>query len=348
MVRAEEAAAAQYDRTLMLSYFVKRLLEIIPTLFGITLLSFFIIHLAPGKPTDILTELNPKITPEAREKLEKLYGLDRPVIVQYGMWLKRVVRLDFGESFSTDRRPVMEKIWDTKQPLLERRLTITFLINLLSMFFIFIIAIPIGVSSATHQYSFYDKLTTLFVFLGFATPAFWLALLLMIFFGIYLDWLPISGLTSMNYESLSLGGKVWDRMQHLILPVFVSSFGGLAGLSRYMRSSMLEVIRQDYITTARAKGLSEAKVIYRHGLKNALLPIITLLGLSVPGLIGGSVIFENIFGIPGMGQLFYMSVMTRDYPLVMCILTIGAVLTLLGNLMADIGYMLADPRIRTK
>jgi peptide/nickel transport system permease protein len=327
---------------------IKRFLEMIPTLFGITLLSFFIIHLAPGKPTDILAELNPKITPEARAKLEEYYGLDKPIMVQYGLWLKRVVKLDFGESFSTDRRPVMEKIWDTKQPLLERRLFITFLINVISMFLIFIIAIPIGVSSATHQYSLYDKVTTLFVFAGFAIPAFWLALLLMIFFGIYLDWLPISGMTSMNYESLSFFGKIWDRARHLILPVFVSSFGGLAGLSRYMRSSMLEVIRQDYITTARAKGLSQTTVIYRHGLKNALFPIITLLGLSVPGLIGGSVIFENIFSIPGMGQLFFMSVMTRDYPLVMGILTIGAVLTLLGNLMADICYMFADPRIRAK
>ncbi len=320
----------------------------IPTLFGITLISFFIIHLAPGKPTDILTELNPKITPEAREKLEKYYGLDKPIIVQYGMWLKRIVKFDFGESFSTDRRPVMEKIWDTKQPLLERRLFITFMLNLLSMFIILIIAIPIGILSATHQYSLYDKITTVIVFIGFAMPSFWLALLLMMLFGIHLDWLPISGLKSMNYDSLPLLGKIWDRVRHLILPVFVSAFTGLAADSRFMRSSMLEVIRQDYVTAARAKGLPETKVIYRHALKNALLPIITLMGLSVPGLIGGSVIFENIFGIPGMGQLFYMSVMTRDYPLVMGILTIGAILTLSGNLLADIGYMFADPRIRAK
>ncbi len=179
----------------MPTYLAKRILEMIPTLFGIILLSFFIIHLAPGKPTDILTELNPKITPEAREKLEKLYGLDKPIFIppnnkwldyfnntQFGIWLEKVVRLDFGESFSTDRRPVMEKIWDTKQPLLERRLFITFLINIFSMLLIFLIAIPIGVSSATHQYSLYDKVTTIFVFVGFATPAFWLALLLMIFF----------------------------------------------------------------------------------------------------------------------------------------------------------------------
>src|SRR3989338_5910978 len=152
----------------------------------------------------------------------------------------------------------------------------------------------------------------------------------------------------MNYDSLSLLGKVWDRLWHLILPVSISAFTGLAADSRFMRSSMLEVIRQDYVTTARAKGLPETKVIYKHALKNALLPIITLMGLAVPGLIGGSVIFENIFGIPGMGQLFYKSVMMRDYPVIMGILTIGAILTLLGNLLADIGYALADPRIRAR
>ncbi|GBD97262.1 MAG TPA: ABC transporter permease [Nitrospirae bacterium] len=332
----------------MTIYLLKRFLEMIPTFFGITLLSFFIIHLAPGKPTDLLSEMNPKITPEAREKLEQLYGLDKPIAVQYGMWLKRVVKLDFGESFSTDRRPVMEKIWDPEQPLLDRRLFVTFSINVLSMLIIFLIAIPIGISSATHRYSLFDKITTTSVFIGFATPGFWLALLLIMLFGLHLDWLPISQLKSMDYDSLSMSGKIWDRTRHLILPVFVSSFGGIAGLSRYMRSSMLEVIRQDYITTARAKGLPETKVIYKHGLRNALLPIITLLGLSVPGLIGGSVIFEQIFGIPGMGALFYMSVMMRDYPLVMAILTIGAILTLIGNLLADIGYMFADPRIRVK
>lgn len=320
----------------------------IPTLLGITLISFFIIHLAPGKPTDILTEMNPKITPEARERLEKIYGLDKPVIVQYGLWLKRIVKLDFGESFSTDRRPVMEKIWDKKQPLLDRRLFITFMLNMISMIIIFLVAIPIGIASATRQNSLFDKITTTTVFFGFAMPSFWLALLLMMLFGVHLDLLPISGLKSMNYDALPAAGKIWDRVSHLILPVFVSSFGGLAGLSRYMRSNMLEVIRQDYVTVARAKGLPENVVIYRHAFRNALLPIITLLGLSVPGLIGGSVIFENIFGIPGMGQLFFMSVMTRDYTMIMGILTIGAILTLLGNLLADIGYMLADPRIRAR
>jgi len=332
----------------MTTYLIKRFFEMIPTLFGITLISFFIIHLAPGKPTDIFTELNPKITPEARAKLEKYYGLDKPIMVQYAIWLKRTVKLDFGESFSSDRRPVMQKIWDSKKPLLERRLFVTLMINVLTMIIIFVIAIPVGVSSAARQNSLYDKITTTTVFIGFAMPSFWLALLLMILFGIQLHWLPISGLKSMNYASLSAAGKGLDLIKHLVLPIFVSAFGGLAGDSRFMRSSMIEVLRQDYVTVARAKGLPEKTVIYRHAFRNALLPIITLTGLSIGGLIGGSVIFENIFGMPGMGQLFYMSVMTRDYPMVMCILTIGAALTLLGNLMADLGYMIADPRIRAK
>jgi len=228
------------------------------------------------------------------------------------------------------------------------RIPITIVINVLSLFMIIVIAIPIGVLSAVHRDSLFDKATTIFVFIGFAVPTFWLALLLMILFGVKLNWLPISGLRSIGYGEVSFFAALFDMAKHLLLPVLLSAFGGLAGLSRYMRSNMLEVIRQDYITTARAKGLSERTVIYKHALRNALLPVITILGLSVPGLIGGSVIFETIFAIPGMGQLFYMSVMSRDYPVIMGILFIGAILTLLGNLIADISYAVADPRIRVK
>jgi peptide/nickel transport system permease protein len=209
-----------------------------------------------------------------------------------------------------------------------------------------VVAVPIGILSAVRRNSLFDQATTVFVFLGFATPSFWLALLLMDFLGVRLGIFPIAGIKSLGYEYLSFGGRIWDMVHHLILPVFVSAFGGLAGFSRYMRSTMLDVIRQDYILTARAKGLSERVVIYKHALRNALLPVITILGLAVPGLIGGSVIFETIFAIPGMGKLFYDGVMMRDYPLIMGILVIGAGLTLLGNLLADIGYALADPRIR--
>ncbi len=310
----------------------------VPLLIGITIITFGVIHLAPGSPIDLQTDLNPKATAEARARLRSFYGLDKPLHIQYFNWLKQLIRLDFGNSFSSDNRPVLDKI--------KERIPVTLLISFLSMAIILIVAIPLGVISATYQGSFFDKATTVFVFVGFATPAFWLALLLMILFGVHLGWLPISGLKSLNYGQLSFWGMLGDRISHLLLPVFVSAFGGLAGLSRYMRSNMLEVIRQDYITTARAKGLSEFTVIFKHALRNALLPVITILGLSVPGLIGGSVIFETIFAIPGMGQLFYLSVMSRDYPVIMGILVIGAVLTLLGNFLADIAYGLADPRIR--
>ena len=308
-----------------------------PLFIGITLVSFVVIHLAPGKPTDMMTDLNPKAGLEAKQRLEKLYGLDKPLHIQYWNWLTRLAVLDFGRSFSSDHELVLTKI--------ARRLPITILINLLSLVIILVVAIPIGVYSATHQNSLFDRGATIFVFLGFATPSFWLALLLMILFGVQLGWLPISGLVSLDYQQLGPAARVWDRVSHLILPVLLSAFGGLAGMSRYMRANMLEVIRQDYITTARAKGLSERVVIYKHALRNALMPVITILGLSVPTLIGGSVIFETIFAIPGMGQLFYNSVMSRDYPVVMGGLVMGAILTLLGNLLADLGYALADPRV---
>ncbi len=310
----------------------------IPLLIGITLISFLVIHLAPGEPTDMQTDLNPKSSVEMRDRLRERYNLDKPLYVQYGLWLKQVATLDFGESFAQDHRPVLEKVAE--------RMPITILINVLSIAVILAAAVPIGILSAVRRNSLFDRSTTVFVFLGFAMPSFWLALLLMDYLGVRLGLFPVVGLKSIGYDYMSSGMQVLDMAHHLILPVFVSAFGGLAGFSRYMRSNMLEVIRQDYILTARAKGLSERAVIYKHALRNALLPVITILGLSVPGLIGGSVIFETIFAIPGMGKLFYDGVLMRDYPLIMGILVIGAVLTLIGNLLADISYALADPRIR--
>lgn len=209
-----------------------------------------------------------------------------------------------------------------------------------------IIALPVGIVSAVRQGTWVDKTLTVLVFLGFAMPGFWLALLLMLYFGIDLGILPLSGLTSMNFAHLTPLDKALDVAWHLALPIAVGTVGGIAGTSRFLRSSMLEVLRQDYILTARAKGLPMNRVIFRHALRNALLPVITMLGLSVPGLIGGSVIIETMFALPGLGQLFYGAVMARDYPLIMGNLVFGAVLTLLGNMLADIGYGLADPRIR--
>ncbi len=317
---------------------VRKTLWMLVVLWGITLVSFIVIHLAPGSPSDLQTTLNPYAGEAARARLEALYGIDRPLHEQYLDWLSRIIRLDFGISMSSDARPVMEKIGE--------RLPLTIGMNIASLLLTLLVAIPVGVLSAWKQGSFFDRGMTVLVFLGFAMPGFWLALLLMLHFGLEHQWLPISGLTSLDFESFSRWEKLVDIGSHLILPITVITVGSVAGMSRFMRASMLEVLRQDYILTARAKGLPTRLVIFRHALRNALLPVITLLGLSVPGLIGGSVIIETIFALPGLGQLFYTAVMARDYPLIMGNLVLGAILTLAGNIAADIGYGLADPRIR--
>ena len=319
-------------------YIIKRIFFMIPILIGITLISFFVIHLAPGNPLTEQLGLNPKVSAASREMLSKLYDLNKPLLTQYYEWLKRIVTLNFGVSFTANHEPVITEI--------KRTIGITIIINSLAMFFIFLFSIPLGVMSAVKHDSIFDKITTVLVFIGFAAPSFWVALLLIIFFGIDLHILPIGGITSAGYNFLPWWGKIANIAKHLVMPVFVAGFGGIAGLSRYLKGNMLEVYRQDYILTARAKGLKERTVIYKHAMKNALIPFITILGLSVPGLIGGSVIIETIFDINGMGRLFYQSVLARDYPTIMGILVIGAVLTLIGNLLADIAYALVDPRLR--
>jgi peptide/nickel transport system permease protein len=297
-----------------------------------------VIHLAPGDPTEIQAgDLNP-LHQQSLQELRKLYGLDAPLHVQYWNWLKRIVFLDFGRSFAPHGRPVIQMI--------RERLPITLALNVIEMLIIVAMAVPIGVTSATRQYSTFDKSTTVFVFVGFATPDFWLAVMLQILFGVHLGWLPISGLRLPVWEYLPFWQQQWDFASHLILPITVATFGGLAGFSRYMRQSMLEVIRQDYVQSARAKGLPESVVIGKHALRNAMLPIVTVLGLSLPGLIGGSVIVETIFAIPGMGQLMVQAVYERDYPVIMANLVVVASLTLVANLIADLSYSLIDPRIR--
>ncbi|MEI6863175.1 MAG: ABC transporter permease [Candidatus Omnitrophota bacterium] len=321
----------------MLKYLLRKILGLIPVFFGITLISFFVIHLAPGKPTDISASMNPKVSYEAREKLEKIYGLDKPIHVQYVAWVRRFVTFDFGRSYLDDR-PVSAKILE--------RIPVTLLISVSAMLLVLGIGIPLGVMSAVKRNSPIDRISTIFVFTGFSAPEFWIALLAMSTFCITLGWLPVSGIKSLDFEYLSAWGKIADVARHMVLPVGIAAFGSLAGISRYMRSSVIGIMGSDFIRTARAKGLKERDVIFRHALKNALLPVITILGLSVPGLIGGSVIIESIFAIPGMGRLFYESVMARDYPTIMGVLSIGALLTLLGNLFADAAYSVADPRIR--
>ena len=322
----------------MTNYLMRRLLSLIPILLWITVISFGIMHLAPGKPTDAATQFNPKVSLEARQRMEKLYGLDQPLPAQYLSWLRRIARCDFGRSFLDDR-PVTEKIAE--------RLPITVAINAASLLLIFGLAVPLGVLAAVKPGGWFDRLTTVLVFIGYSMPSFWVALLCMALFGVTLHWLPISGIHSLDYESFGWLRRWLDVAWHLILPVGIAAFLSVAGLSRYMRSSMVVVLRQDYIRTARAKGLPERRILFHHGLRNGLLPLITILGLSLPDLIGGSVIAETIFSIPGMGRLFYEAVMARDYPVVMALVTVGAMLTMLGNLLADVAYAWADPRIRT-
>jgi peptide/nickel transport system permease protein len=318
-------------------YLLRRLLNLIPTLFGISLISFFLMQLAPGGPIDQMADLNPHVTPEVKMRIRKEMGLDQPILVQYGRWFKRILFFDFGMSLK-DNRPVIEKI--------RERLPATLLLNGLSIGLMILLAIPIGFFAAIKQHSLFDRLTTVFVFLGFSVPTYAVALLMMIVFGLKLGWLPISGLSSLNWTEAPWWTKTWDMAKHLLLPTFVLGLTSLAGLSRYMRSSMLEIIHQDFIRAAEAKGLGFWRVYGIHALRNALIPLVTLFGLMLPDLIGGGVIIETIFAYPGMGRLGYEAIMTRDYNLIMAITVISAGLTVFGNFLADLLYAYADPRIR--
>jgi peptide/nickel transport system permease protein len=321
----------------MRKFLIRRLLLMIPLILGISILSFSIMKLAPGDPATLNVNLNAKIDPGYITKLREAYGLNDPIWVQYARWLKRMLVLDFGESFK-DNRPVITVIAE--------RMPATILLLGLAELLLFLIAVPLGVAAAYYQGRWQDRFTTVFSFLGFAMPTFWLALMLMLVFGVQLGWLPVSGMFSVGSDYLPWHERVWDLLLHLVMPVFVIAFGGLASVSRFARTSMLDVIRQDYIRTARAKGLSEFHVVFRHALPNALIPIVTLIGLTLPALVAGGVIIETIFGWPGMGRLIYEAIMSRNYPVVMGVGVITAFLTLLGNLLADIGYAVLDPRIR--
>ncbi len=303
------------------------------TLVGISIISWVIITQAPGSP--IALTLDPKVSPKIIEQMEKNYDLDKPIYQQYFLWLKRLFT---GNLYSfKDGRPVMKKIGE--------RIWNTLLLNLVAMLIIFSLAIPLGVFSARRQYSFMDHLGTLGAYLGISIPSFWLAYLL-ILGTVKLFGYPVLGMRSFVTEDFNTMEVILDRLWHLMLPSLILAIGGIAALSRYTRSSMLEVVRQEYVRTARAKGLPEETVYYKHALRNALLPIITLFGFLIPGLIGGSIIMETVFAWPGIGRLAYQAVLARDYPVVMTINTITAVLVLIGNFIADILYGIADPRIR--
>lgn len=304
---------------------------------GISFIMFVVMHLAPGDPSSMRYGMNPEVSGSARAEFSKMYGLDKPVTVQYMLWVKRILALDFGRSL-TDDQPVMKKIAE--------RLPATLLLQFSSMVLIFGIAVPLGIFSAVNRNSFFDKGTTILVFIGYATPSFWLALLMILLFGVKLQWLPISGMNPWYTEYMSDFDKAKDLIRHMILPVTATAFGSLAALSRYSRSSMIEVMEEKYILTARAKGLTRGRTIFVHALKNALLPMVTIMGLSLPALISGSFIFETIFSWPGMGRLGYEAVMNYDYPVVMGVGIIATLLTLIGIFVSDILYAVVDPRIR--
>lgn len=329
----------------MKAYLLRRLLLIVPTFIGISLISFMLIQLAPGSPVyfrllgaegSLQTEGE---TQQIIEQTMELYGLDRPLHEQYLSWLGRLARLDFGTSFK-DHRPVLDKIMEA--------LPITLQFNLLSILLIYIVSIPIGVYSATHQRTWTDSSLTLLLFILYSLPSFWVAMLLILFLGggQFLDWFPIYGLNSLGAEDLPFHQWLADRLWHMALPLFCLTYSGLAALSRYMRTGMLDTIRQDYIRTARAYGFSERVVIWRYAMRNSLITIVTLLGGLLPALIGGSVIIETIFSIPGMGRLGFEAVLSRDYPLIMGVFTMSALLTLAGLILSDVVYALVDPRIK--
>jgi peptide/nickel transport system permease protein len=330
----------------MIIYLVKRLLQVIPTLLGITLITFLIIQLAPGNPALLKLRMTGEgqvsdnaISQQIIEQTKKLYGLDKPLPIQYLLWVKRVLTFDFGTSYKDHR-----KVWDK----IAERLPVTLQINIISILLVYIIAIPCGIYSATHSGSWQDRVLTVFFFVLYSLPSFWVAVLLIMFLGggDFWDVFPVYGISALGAESWSFSKWFLDRLWHLVLPVTCLTYGGLAYLSRLARSGILEVIREDYIRTARAKGLKERVVIYKHALRNALLPIVTLLAFLLPGMFGGSVIIESIFSIPGMGQLSFEAVLSRDYPVIMAIVTISAMLTLVGLLFSDILYAALDPRIK--
>jgi peptide/nickel transport system permease protein len=325
-------------------YLIKRFFLIIPTFLGITLITFLVIQLAPGNPAAMKLRmgeqgyLGDEMTREIVQQTRALYGLDKPLWTRYGIWLRRVVTLDFGDSYK-DHRPVLSKIAE--------RLPVTLELNFISIFLVYLISVPVGVFSAVRQGSLADRVTTFSLFLLYSLPNFWVATLLIMFLGggDFLNWFPVYGISSPGMEGASFIPLLWDHLRHLVLPIFCLTYGGLAALSRYQRAGMLEVIRQDYIRTARAKGLPEKIVIFKHAFRNSIIPIVTLLGYLLPGMFGGSVIIESIFSIPGMGQLGFEAVLSRDYPVVLGIATISAVLTLVGLLVSDLLYVWVDPRI---
>lgn len=315
----------------MATYIGRRLLQIIPLLFGISIIIFAIIQAAPGGPEGSLLETGRFIDPQVIENYRHRLGVDQPIHIQYIRWLSAAVTGDLGISFSTTR-PVAEMILE--------RIPATLELMVSSFLFAAIIAIILGVYSALRPYSLTDFLGTGFSFLGIAMPVFWFGLILQLLFSVKLGWLPVAGTETVGDTSFG------DHLKHLILPGLVLSFRYIAGWSRYLRSSLLGVIKADYIRTARAKGLPEKVVIGIHAVRNALIPVLSIMALNVADLFSGAIITETIFAWPGIGRLFVQAMFARDYPLLMGILLMGSFMVILFNLIADILYGILDPRIR--
>jgi len=316
------------------NYLVRRLLGLVPLLFGISVISFGMMFMAPGGPTSVFLSASHPMSPAEVAIIRHNLGLDRPWYVQYFYWLANIVlHGSLGYSF-TDGRPVMAKILE-KVPVTAELIGLSSVVTI-------VIAIPVAIYSAVHKNSLFDYVATAIAFIGYGTPPFWLGIELIQLFSVKLHWLPDAGLTQIDATGLDLV----DRIRHLILPVATLTFVSLAGWIRYQRAAMLEVLGEDYIRTAAAKGLSQRVVIFKHAFRNALLPLITLLGLYLPALLTGAYFTEIVFTIPGMGYLGLNAIFERDYPTVIGTTVISAVLVVLGNLFADIGYAAADPRIR--
>jgi peptide/nickel transport system permease protein len=325
----------------VIAYVLRRLLLAIPLLLGIATLIFFVLNLAPGDPTSFY--LNPNTPPEVVEQLRANLGLDQPIHVRYAKWLSAFARGDFGHSFSQSR-PVLD--------ILKEALPNTVILTVLALVLVFLGGIALGALQAVRQHSAFDRSASVAALFFYSMPPFWLALMIMLLLALKAhQWgwpiaFPATGITSEGYEFMSTGQKVADRLMHLVLPVLTLTLGLTAGVARYTRGQMLEVVRQDFIRTVRAKGLPERAVMVNHALRNSLIPVITLLGLYLPYLFSGAVFVETIFAWPGMGRVIFDAIFQRDYPLVMATSFVFAVMVVLGNLLADVLYAVADPRIR--
>lgn len=320
----------------MFRYIVRRFLYMIPMLLGISSLSFMIMQLAPG---DFLTtmQMSPDIAPEVLDAMRARFWLDKPAYMQYFRWLMQLLRFDMGHSF----------LWHAPVTwVIGQRIVNTLILTSVSTVIGWLIALPIGIHSAVKQYSWSDRVLTLFAFVGVSIPNWFLGLLLLYLVTKNGLGLPIGGMTSVDYDTLSWSGKLMDLGRHMILPVIVLSTGIMASLMRYMRSNLLEVLRQDYVTTARAKGLKERIVIYKHAVRNAINPLITLFGFQLGSVLSGAALTEIVLNWPGIGSLMLNAVRGLDYYLVMGNLIIGGVMLILGNLVADVLLALSDPRIR--